>query len=115
MMDLLKRARLHAEYFESKGMPPDIDMFLDVIVVSYVAGATKEIAPFIYWNEGPRMNTPANSQRVLVRVMLPNGEVLVTGGWYGTAPGEQGWNIDISDRFPDLKVVAWRPIMGIEK
>lgn len=113
MMWLIERSRIYAEKIAEYTYPPRRDTYVLQIQEAFVTGAMSEISPFRYWNR-PEEQLPANSKRVLVRVMLPNGEDLVTGGWYGTAPGEQGWNIDISDRFPDLKVVSWRSIMSIE-
>lgn len=59
------------------------------------------------WHD-PKEELPENTMRVIVCAQLPNDAILITGGWYGTDPGEAGWNIDIN--WKNLKVIGWRHI-----
>lgn len=93
---------------------PDKNGVQEVIRLSYIRGAEDEREELARWRD-PKDELPTDDTRVIVRAILPNRAEFITGGWYGTSSGEQGWNIDIDDRFPDLKVVGWRPIMSIEK
>lgn len=92
---------------------PDKSLFRDLIALSYMQGARDEREEFMRWRD-PKEELPTDSLRVIVRAVFPNRGELITGGWYGTEPGEMGWNIDLDDRFPDLKIVGWRPIINAE-
>lgn len=82
----------------------------NVAYLGFIEGAKSERAELTMWRN-PAEELPSDSMRVLVYVQLPNRASLVTGGWYGTHPSEQGWNIDIS--WEGLRVVGWRPLLDV--
>lgn len=82
----------------------------DAVYLGFIEGAKSERAELTMWRN-PAEELPSDSMRVLVHVQLPNRASLVTGGWYGTHPSEQGWHIDIS--WEGLHVVGWRPLLDV--
>ena len=73
----------------------------------FIEGAAFVKQDLTRWH-GPKEELPENTMRVIVCAQLPNDAILITGGWYGTDPGEAGWNIDIN--WKNLKVIGWRHI-----
>lgn len=84
--------------------------FENIVEEAFIAGAKSEREELTRWRD-PKEELPENTMRVIVCAQLPNKAILVTGGWYGTDPGEDGWNIDIN--WKNLKVIGWRHIHEI--
>ena len=79
----------------------------DCFIDGFIEGAKSEREELIRWHDTNK-ELPENTMRVIVCAQLPNDAILITGGWYGTDPGEAGWNIDIN--WKNLKVIGWRHI-----
>lgn len=88
--------------------------FPDLCAADYTAGAKEEHILLSEWRD-PDNDPPQHSYRVLVKLVLNNGGVLFTGGWYsdGSEPldGSKGWSHDLYPTFPDAILIGWREVV----
>ena len=110
-MKSLEELRQQAEegWIKCEGLYADEIEFLS-LRSSFRIGWDAAVKELARWRN-PAEELPSDSMRVLVHVQLPNRASLVTEGWYGTHPSEQGWHIDIS--WEGLHVVGWRPLLDV--